>query len=104
MAGIGLAAAIEELRQELYEAQTVGSGQQFAFGIEDVELELLLELRDSGKGDGKLAFGVASAEVSGERSTARTHRLTLRLSVHDRAIGGSGPEIGDDLAGSWDEE
>ncbi|MFE4333896.1 trypco2 family protein [Streptomyces sp. NPDC056831] len=104
MSTIGLAAAIDELRQELYEAQRLGVGEQFAFGVEEAELELQLELRKSVKGDGKLSFGVVTAGGSGERSMVRTHKLTLRLSVKDRATGGAGPEIGDDETGSWDEE
>lgn len=104
MAGIGLAAAIEELRQELYRAQDLGADQQFAFGIEEAELELQLELRNSGKGDGKVSFGVATVGAGGEHSTVRTHRLTLKLSVRDRARGGSSPEIGDTETGSWGEE
>jgi len=46
----GLAAAIEELRQELYKAQDEGADQQFAFVIEEAALELQLELRKTGKG------------------------------------------------------
>ncbi|MER5839735.1 trypco2 family protein [Streptomyces prasinus] len=104
MAGIGLTAAIEELRQELYRAQGLGADQQFTFGIEEAELELQLELRNSGKGDGKVSFGVATVGAGGELSTVRTHRLTLKLSVRDRARGGSSPEISDTETGSWDEE
>lgn len=104
MTDIGLAAAIEGLRQELYRAQDQGAGQQFAFGIEEAQLELLLELRDSGKGDGKLDFGVAKIGVGGEFATVRTHKLTLKLSVKDRAADGTSPEISDDEVGSWDEE
>ncbi|MEU9735942.1 trypco2 family protein [Streptomyces sp. NPDC048002] len=104
MAGIGLVAAIEELRQELYRAQDLGADQQFRFGIEEAQLELQLELRHSGKGDGKVSFGVASVGAGGEHSTVRTHRLTLRLSVQDRARGGTSPEISDTGTGSWDED
>lgn len=104
MAGIGLTAAIEELRQELYRAQDLAADQQFTFGIEEAELELQLELRNSGKGDGKVSFGVATVGASGELSTVRTHRLTLKLSVRDRSRGGSSPEISDTETGSWDEE
>ncbi|MFF3898653.1 trypco2 family protein [[Kitasatospora] papulosa] len=103
MATIGLVAAIEELRQELYEAQRLGGNQQFAFGVEEAQLELQLELRKSAKGDGKLSFGVVSVGAGGEHSTVRTHKLTLRLSVKDRAIGGASPEISDAETGSWDE-
>ncbi|WP_369147401.1 trypco2 family protein [Streptomyces sp. R44] len=104
MSTIGLAAAIEELRQELYEAQRTGAGQQFAFGVEEAELELLLELRQSAKGEGKLSFGVVTAGAGGERTTVRTHKLKLRLSVADKAAGGTRPEVNDEETGSWDDE
>ncbi|WP_328972284.1 trypco2 family protein [Streptomyces sp. NBC_00239] len=104
MTTVGLAAAIEELRQELYAAQAQGAGQQFAFGVEEAQLELLLELRDSGKADGRLSFGVATVGAGGELTTVRTHKLTLKLSVRDRAAGGERPEINDRDSGSWSEE
>ncbi|MFI6157899.1 trypco2 family protein [Kitasatospora sp. NPDC051170] len=103
MSSIGLAAAIEELRQELYQAQGQGAGEQFAFTVEEAQLELHLELRNSGKGDGKLNFGVVSVGAGGEHATVRTHKLTLKLSIRDRATGGAAPEISDDEARSWSE-
>lgn len=104
MATIGLAAAIEELRQELYKAQDQGSQQQFAFQIEEAQLELLLELRDEGKGEGKLQFGVATASAGASHQSTRTHKLTLKLQVKDRATGGASPEISHDTAGAWDDD
>ncbi|MFB8030054.1 MULTISPECIES: trypco2 family protein [unclassified Streptomyces] len=104
MSTIGLAAAIEELRQELYEAQRAGAGQQFVFGVEEAELELALELRRSLKGEGKLTFGVVTAGAGRERATVRTHKLKIRLSVADKAAGGARPEVNDEKAGSWDDE
>ena len=104
MATIGLAAAIEELRQELYQAQARGARQQFAFRIEEAELELMLELSDDGKGEGKLQFGVASVGAGGSHSSVRGHKLTLKLQVKDRAAGGASPEVGRRQSGSWDDE
>ncbi|MFF3253871.1 trypco2 family protein [Actinacidiphila glaucinigra] len=101
---IGLAEAIEELRQELYEAQRLGADQQFAFGVEEAELELQLELKEALKGEGKLSFGVVTAGAGGEHSTVRTHKLTLKLSVKDRALGGARPEINDEETRPWGEE
>ncbi|MET8405898.1 trypco2 family protein [Streptomyces sp. NPDC058232] len=101
MATIGLAAAIDELRQELYKAQGQGAHQQFVFQIEEAQLELFLELRDEGRGDGKLQFGVATVNAGGSHSSARTHKLTLRLQVRDRATGSTSPEISDNESGAW---
>ncbi|MEV8451552.1 trypco2 family protein [Streptomyces sp. NPDC052095] len=104
MTTIGLAAAIEELRQELYQAQARGAQQQFAFEIEEAQLELLLELRDDVRGEGKVQFGVATAGGSGSHSSSRSHKLTLKLQVKDRAAGGSSPEISLRQSGSWADE
>jgi hypothetical protein len=103
VATTGLAAAIEQLRQELYKAQDRGAQQQFAFQIEEAQLELLLELRDEGKGDGRLRFGVATVGAGGSHSSTRTHKLTLKLQVNDRATGGTGPEISHNESGAWDD-
>ncbi|MEU4949821.1 trypco2 family protein [Streptomyces lavendulae] len=92
MAAIGLAAAIEELRQELYQAQDQGSGEQFSFQVEEAQLELTLELRHTGQADGKVEFGVVRGGVGGTRASGRTHKLTLKLKVKDRAAGGASPE------------
>lgn len=101
-AEMGLAAAIEELREELYAAQDRGANQQFRFEIEEAQLELLLELRKDGKLGGRLRFGVADADLNRTISSARTHKLTLRLKIKDRAAGGDNPEISQEEAGSWD--
>ncbi|MEU2779907.1 trypco2 family protein [Streptomyces sp. NPDC007162] len=104
MATIGLAAALEELRQELYDAQDRGAGEQFAFEIQEAQLELLLELRDDVKGEGKLQFGVATVGGGGGQSSARSHKLTLKLQIKDRAVGGNSPEISGSQSGSWQDE
>ncbi|MCX5163708.1 hypothetical protein OOK39_31240 [Streptomyces sp. NBC_00264] len=104
MAAIGLAAAIEELRQELYQAQDQGSGEQFSFQVEEAQLELTLELRHTGQADGKVEFGVVRGGIGGTRASGRTHKLTLKLKVKDRAAGGSSPEISHNRSGSWDDE
>ncbi|MFF1656474.1 trypco2 family protein [Streptomyces sp. NPDC058255] len=98
-----MAAAIEELRQELYAAQDVAAEQQFAFEIEEAQLELLLELRQEGRVEGGLKFGVATIGSGGAAASARTHKLTLRLKVRDRATGGGRVEVNSRESGSWNE-
>ncbi|MEU4982548.1 trypco2 family protein [Streptomyces sp. NPDC021969] len=101
-ADMGLAAAIEELREELYAAQDKGVNQQFRFEIEEAQLELLLELRKDDKIGGKFRFGVAEAGLDRTTTSARTHKLTLNLKIKDRAVGGRNPEISHEEASSWD--
>ncbi|QJS99119.1 hypothetical protein G9272_01240 [Streptomyces asoensis] len=87
MSEIGLAAAIEELRQELYQAQEAGIREQFAFEVEEAQLELILELRSDVRPEGKLSFGLATVGVGGTSASARTHKLILKLKVKDQALG-----------------
>ncbi|MFK0024975.1 trypco2 family protein [Streptomyces sp. NPDC090798] len=101
-AEMGLAAAIEELREQLYTAQDKGADQQFGFEIEEAQLELLLELRKDNKVGGKFHFGVVDAGLDRTTASARTHKLTLKLKIKDRAAGGSSPEISHEEAGSRD--
>ncbi|MEV6956894.1 trypco2 family protein [Streptomyces sp. NPDC051183] len=101
MAEIGLAEAIEELRRELGRAQDAGAGQQLRFEVAEAELELLLELRREASPEARLSFGVVSAGVAGAVATARTHRLTLRLTVRDEATGGRNAHISQDRSTSW---
>ncbi|MGW0993983.1 trypco2 family protein [Streptomyces sp. NPDC002523] len=105
MAEVGLAAAIAELRQELYDAQSEGVGEQFAFEIEEAQLELTLELREQGQLGGKVSFGVATVDANGSQGSARTHKLVLKLKVKDRAVGGQLAEVSDEGEGEpWDED
>jgi hypothetical protein len=101
MAEIGLAEAIEELRRELGRAQDAGAGQQLQFEVAEAELELLLELRREAAPEARLSFGVVSAGAAGTVASARTHRLTLRLSVRDEATGGRNAHINQNRSTSW---
>lgn len=97
----GLSQAIEELRRELYEAQALSASQQFVFGIEEVQLELLLELRETKRGSGGFAFGVLTGSIGKEQAHAASHKLILKLSVKDLAAAGSSPNINDSESANW---
>lgn len=99
---MGLTAALDELRNELYAAQDSGVNQQFGFEIEEAQLELLVELRKENKVGGKLRFSVAEASLDRTSASARTHKLTLKLKIKDRAAGGGSPEISHEEFGSRD--
>ena len=101
MKRIGLAKAIELLRDELAEAQDAGQGHQFKFEISEVEVELLVELQSEGGAGVEAGFGVVSAGIDGKVSRGDTHRLLLKLKVKDAATGGRNLEVGRDEARDW---
>lgn len=93
MSNIGLAEAIEQLRSELGAAQDAGADQQLRFSIEEIEVELLLELKKDGKASAKAQFGVVTIGAEGGLTSSNTHRVKLRLKVTDAARGGEPAEI-----------
>jgi hypothetical protein len=99
MGQIGLAEAIEQLREELGAAQDAGADQQLRFEVVEVEMELLVELRK--EGGGKVDFKVVGAD--GKISSNTSHKLRLKLNVKDAALGNSPLEVGDRSERPWDD-
>lgn len=99
MGQIGLAEAIEQLREELGAAQDAGAGQQLRFEVVEVEMELLVELRK--EGGGKVDFKVVGAD--GQVTSSTTHKLKLRLNVKDAALGNASLEVGDRGERPWED-
>jgi hypothetical protein len=102
MATIGLAQALEALRQELSAAQDDGAGHQFRFEIIEAEVELLVEVDAAGGGEAGANIGVLAVKAGGQRSRAETHRLKLKLHIKDAATGGRNLEVKRDQQRSWD--
>lgn len=101
MAHIGLAKAIELLREELAKAQDEGQGNQLQFEISEAEIELLIELDTKGGIEGNAAFGVVSIGAAGTISRGDTHRLLLKMKVKDSATGGRNLEVSRDEPQDW---
>lgn len=101
VARIRLAEAIEQLREELGEAQDAGANQQLRFEVAEVEMELLVELRK--EAGAKASFGVVAFGAEGKVAQGTTHKLRLKLNVKDEALGGKTPEITDPRKRPWDE-
>ncbi|MGW1966384.1 trypco2 family protein [Streptomyces sp. NPDC001935] len=97
----GLAEALETLRAELDAAQAAGARRRLRFEIEEASLELLLELRSDIRPGLKLAFGVVTADLGGERGSSRTHKLTLKLKVRDEAFGGRNAQVRETTKEQW---
>ncbi len=76
---IGLAEMIGNLREELQTARDEGVGEQWRFGIEEVELELQVGITKKGKGKGGVKFWVYNAEVEGELASQKLHKICLKL-------------------------
>ncbi|MEU4173326.1 trypco2 family protein [Streptomyces sp. NPDC026665] len=97
----GLAEALETLRAELDAAQAAGARRRLRFEIDEASLELLLELRSDIRPGMKLAFGVVTADLGGERGSSRTHKLTLKLKVRDEALGGRNAQVRETPKQQW---
>lgn len=91
---IGLADAIEQLRNELTDAIARGEGQALRFNVNDIKVELAVQITHKGSGKGELSFNVlgAGAKIGGEGGIDRssTHRITLSLN-----LAGEGTKISD---------
>ncbi|WP_371552497.1 hypothetical protein OG266_44015 [Streptomyces sp. NBC_00554] len=103
MSRVGVAQAIEQLRRELGEAQDAGANQQLRFEIAEVQMELLVELREEGGPEAKVSFGVLSVGAGAKVGRAHTHRLTLKLNVRDEALGGRTAHVTRQQDRDWDE-
>lgn len=93
---IGLADAIENLRQELTEATRRGQGQSLRFTVEAIELEVAVDIVREGGGEGKVSFKVLGSGVEiggrGALSQSSAHRVKIIL----KPAGASGDyQVGD---------
>ncbi|PDP87521.1 hypothetical protein CQJ94_10695 [Glycomyces fuscus] len=81
MSNIGLAQAIDKLRQELAAARREGEGHEVGIEIVEAEVELLLEAHQEGAGKAGVSFGVVSLGAEGKAGRTDTHRITLKLAL-----------------------
>ena len=104
MGTIGLAKALDMLRQELAQAQDAGEGHQFRFEITEAEAEFLIEIDTEGGLEAGGGIGVVTLKAGGHVSRADTHRLTLKFQVKDAATGGRNLEVNREHDRGWDDE
>ena len=91
MAGIPLAEAIADLREELARAIEDGAGQAIRFELGPVEMEFELAVTRQSGGSGKAKFLVFELGAEGTLGQARTHRL--KLTLEPIGPGGRRPQI-----------
>lgn len=81
--------AIEELRTQLAAAQEYGKDARLQFRIAEVEMEFLVEVRKDAGASGGVRLGVVKLGADAKVSEGTTHRLRLKLDVHDTLTGES---------------
>ena len=93
---IGLADAIENLRQELSEATRRGEGQALRFNVDDIELELAVELVRENGGEAKVHFKVlgSGVEVGGKGGLSHSDAHRVKITLKPAGAAG-GYKVGD---------
>jgi hypothetical protein len=83
---VGLAPAIEALRQQLIdaqqqliEAQAAAAGRAVSFAVGKVDVELTVAAKTTGGGGLGLRFGVFSVDGKADRTSGSTHKVKLEL-------------------------
>lgn len=76
---IELSEMIRELRQELINALTDGSGGPLRFELGPVEVEATVAVGRKGGAQGKVRFWVVESAADVAMESSRTHRITLTL-------------------------
>ncbi len=78
---IGLAELLEELRRELYDAETklATEGPPARLGVSKAEVEVQFAVERTREGGGGIKFNVISIGGTASRSATATHRLLLSL-------------------------
>lgn len=100
--GVGLATAIEAVREQLIAAQAESDSKGLSFTVGKVVVELAGELRTTGGTGVGVKFWVVNIDAKGERSSAATHKVSVELipvgpggtswSVHDADTAGPTPQ------------
>lgn len=80
MSELGLAEAIQHLRQELGTAREAAEGEDLKFRLESIELELEVELQASASGKAEFKWVVVS--VGGEAKGQSTTKHRVKLTLH----------------------
>lgn len=76
---IRLSNAIENLREELAEAQEQGKGKALQFDVGTIEIELEVVAEKEIAGNGKINWWIVESGVDTKASKTNTHKLKLTL-------------------------
>jgi Trypsin-co-occurring domain 2 len=80
---VGLAEAIQSLREEMTRAIEQAKGQELRFNVEEVEIDLGVEVKREGSADGKISFKVfgTGIEAGGKGSQAQTSTHHMKITL-----------------------
>lgn len=100
--GIELAAAVQELREQLTLAAAAGATEQgIKFGVEEIDLEFAVELRQDSNAKAGFKAWVISGDLSATSGRSSTHRVSIKLRPVD-ATTGAVLSIGSDTEANLD--
>jgi len=87
---VGLAEAIDNLRQEMTRAIEQGKDKELRFNVDQVELELEVELHRDIGADGKVSFKVFNSgiELGGQGSRSQGSANRLKVTLKPSGLGG----------------
>jgi NTP-dependent ternary system trypsin peptidase co-occuring protein len=102
---VRLADVLGELRNELAEAQAVGTGRSLRFEVQEAELEFTVEVSKESNPGAKVkidvvAIGGFEAGADVKSGNATTHRVTLKLAVVDERTG-ERAKVAEDRDEAW---
>jgi hypothetical protein len=96
--GVGLATAIDAVRDELIAAQEAGRDDPLRFSVGKVVIELSGELKTTGGAGAGVKFLVVNVDAKGERSSSASHKVTVELvptdkdfNINDHSVDGPTP-------------
>lgn len=94
METVGLAQAVDALRNELTEAREAGQGEGLLFEVGPVDVEFSAVVTSGADGKAGIAIGVLTLGGGGSVSHEQTHRVKVTLTPKD-AVTGEAPKITD---------
>jgi hypothetical protein len=86
---IGIAEAVEQLREEIDRAQKTraeNGSDGTEFEIVEAEVELLVQIRREGGGNAGVGIGVVTVGADGRYGNTTAHRLRLKLRTSETVM------------------
>ncbi|MFF1631424.1 trypco2 family protein [Streptomyces sp. NPDC058251] len=86
---IELSVAIRAIRDQLLQAAAEGAHEDLKFEVGPIQMDFSVEVRRDINARGGVKAWLTSAEVTANKSTGQTHRVSFTLTPKDSKTGGS---------------